>query len=138
MKEEFEWYAEHGKNDITYTVVFISAKGVTDHTLLDICDSEDSDFKGYVKRNVKEVIQISQLPDIEKAVTKLIFDMVELKRTNRMVKVYCPVCNKEDGKGTVCDEIMIILGQSTYKLSCGHIIDSGGILNMKLKFWFDN
>ena len=126
------------KNDKYYMVVFINKEGMIDHTSLSIYDSEEPGFKDYIQRSVREVISIFDFPDIEEMVTKLIFDMIELKRMHHNTKVYCPECNKIDGKGTVCDEIMIILGQSAYKLSCGHIIDSDGLLNMNLKFWFDN
>jgi hypothetical protein len=51
--------------------------------------------------------------------------------------VYCPICNKENGKMTKCDKVAIIMGASACKLSCGHIIDSDGLINMELSFWFD-
>lgn len=44
------------------------------------------------------------------------------------VYVYCPICNKEDGKETSCAKIKMVLGRFLYKLSCGHIVDNDGLI----------
>jgi hypothetical protein len=44
------------------------------------------------------------------------------------IYVYCPICNEEDGKETRCEKIKIVLGTALYKLSCGHIIGSDGLI----------
>lgn len=48
----------------------------------DMYDSER--FKDYIKKHAKEVIKIGQFPDIEKVITKLIFDMRELNRNHNI------------------------------------------------------
>ena len=82
MKEEFEWYAEHGKSDISYLVEFVNEEGRIDIMPSNLYDSET--FKDYIKKHVKDLIKIGQFPDTEKVMTKLIFDMRELKRTHNI------------------------------------------------------
>ena len=82
MKEEFKWYAEHGKSDISYLVEFINEEGRIDVIPADLYDSER--FKDYIKEHVKDIIKIGQFPDTEKVVTRLIFDMSELKRAHNI------------------------------------------------------
>lgn len=82
MKEEFKWYVEHGKSDISYLVEFINEEDRIDIMPADMYDSER--FKDYIKKHAKEVIKIGQFPDIEKVITKLIFDMRELNRNHNI------------------------------------------------------
>lgn len=51
------------------------------------------------------------------------------------IYVYCPNCNKEDGKETLCTNVKIILGSTLYKLLCGHIIDKDGLIAKPNQDW---
>ena len=42
--------------------------------------------------------------------------------------VYCPICNKSDGKETLCLIVKMVLGSIYYKLLCGHTIDKDGLI----------
>lgn len=36
--------------------------------------------------------------------------------------VYCPTCNKEDGKETLAESVKIVNGTALLKLICGHTV----------------
>lgn len=36
--------------------------------------------------------------------------------------VYCPICNKEDGKETIAKSIKVVIGIVTFELECGHTV----------------
>lgn len=38
------------------------------------------------------------------------------------IYVYCPICNKEDGKETLAKKVVLVIGTIQFHLVCGHVI----------------
>jgi len=41
------------------------------------------------------------------------------------IYVYCPICNKEDGKEIHVSKMIVVNGCVTFELDCGHKINEG-------------
>lgn len=79
MKEEFKWYSENGTYK-DFVILIINQQGEHDGILSDSYDSENEEYRTYIRNKIKTVVKIFQLQDLGELGVKLAFDVFRLKR----------------------------------------------------------